>query len=130
MSKRKFLYLISSLIVLSVYVGYNYMYKSHRDISKEKALFTMNSIELIKEYTANLETATATYLDKTIQLKGVVTEVDEESFTLNEVIVCYTDSITLLNIKNDSPIIVKGRNIGYDELLENIKLDQVTIINN
>ncbi len=106
------------------------MYKSHRDISKEKALFTMNSIELIKEYTANLETATATYLDKTIQLKGVVTEVDEESFTLNEVIVCYTDSITLLNIKNDSPIIVKGRNIGYDELLENIKLDQVTIINN
>jgi len=130
MSKRKFLYLISSLIVLSVYVGYNYMYKSHRDISKEKALFTMNSIELIKEYTANLETATATYLDKTIQLKGVVTEVDEESFTLNEVIVCYTDNITLLNIKNDSSIIVKGRNIGYDELLENIKLDQVTIINN
>jgi len=106
------------------------MYKSHRDISKEKAAFTMKSSELIKEYTTNLTAATATYLDKTIQLKGLVTGVDDESFILNEVVICYTDSLTLVSVKSNSIITVKGRNIGFDELLENIKLDQVTIINN
>ena len=44
------MYLIFSLIVLSVYIGYNYIYKSHRDISTEKAQYIKTSKELIDEY--------------------------------------------------------------------------------
>lgn len=111
-------------------IGYNYMYKEHRNISTEKAEFNTTAEVLIKEYINDLETNINRYLDKIIQLKGTITEVDKESFTLNKVIVCYADSITLSSVENNSSVIVKGRNIGFDELLELIKLDQVTIINN
>jgi peptidoglycan hydrolase CwlO-like protein len=130
MKKRKFLYLIVGLIILSMIIGYNYMYKEHRNISTEKAEFNTTAEVLIKEYINDLETNINRYLDKIIQLKGTITEVDKESFTLNKVIVCYADSITLSSVENNSSVIVKGRNIGFDELLELIKLDQVTIINN
>jgi uncharacterized protein (DUF1330 family) len=106
------------------------MYKSHRDISKEKAQFTKTSKELIDEYQNNLETTTTKYLDKTIEVNGKVTDVESDNFTLNNVIVCYTDSVTIKKIKLTEEINVKGRSIGYDELLEYIKLDKVTIINN
>lgn len=130
MNKRKFFYLISILAILSVVIGYNYMYKNHRNISAEKAEFVIEASDFIKEYNTDIETSITKYLDKTIQLKGEVTEVDVESFTLNNVIICYADSITLKKVKPNSVINVKGRSIGYDELLEYVKLDQVTIINN
>ena len=130
MNKRKFFYFISVLVVMSVVIGYNYMYKNHRDISSEKAKFVIEAPDFIKEYNTALERSITKYLDKTIQLKGAITDIDAESFTLNKMIICYADSITLKSIKRNSIINVKGRNIGYDELLDLIKLDQVTIINN
>lgn len=105
------------------------MYKDHRDISTEEALFTKTSKELIEEYQNDLEKSATKYLDKTIEVKGKITDVESDSFTLNDAIVCYTDSITIKKIYLNAEIIVKGRCIGYDELLEYIKLDQVTIIN-
>ena len=130
MNKRKIFFLVCILILLSVLIGYNYIYKNHRNISEEKAAFSVVSTSLIKEYTQNISTTTAKYLDKTIQLKGKVTEIEQDYFVLDDVIVCYSDSITMSQTTIDKVINVKGRSIGYDELLDLIKLDQVTIINN
>ena len=47
MKKRKLIYLITFLVLLSGVIGYNYMYKEHRNISKEKAAFNLLSKELI-----------------------------------------------------------------------------------
>ena len=106
------------------------MYKDHRDISTEKAQFTKKSKELVDEYQTNIEATTTKYLDKTIEIEGRITDIESDNFTLNNAIVCYTDSITIQKIKIDRTLKVKGRSIGYDELLEYIKLDQVIIINN
>ena len=130
MNKRKFFYLIIILVLLSGIIGYNYIYKSHRNISEEKATFTFLTVDFIKEFNTDIESSVEKYLDKTLQLKGKVTEIEQGNFMLDDVIVCYTDSITLLKIKKDKVINVKGRSIGYDELLDLIKLDQVTITNN
>ena len=130
MRKRKTLISISVFIILSVIIGYNYMYKDHRNISTEKAQFSMTSKSLISEYQNDLESTTTKYLDKTIEVEGEITDIENVSFTLNNFIVCYTDSVTIKKIKLATEIKVKGRSIGYDELLEFIKLDQVTIINN
>lgn len=129
MRKRKYLLFFLFILILSIIIGYNYMYKEHRDISSEKADFTLTSKELMNEYKIDLDDATTKFLDKTIQLDGIVTDVESDNFTLNDVIICYTDSITIQNINITEEVKVKGRSIGYDELLEYIKLDQVTIIN-
>ena len=41
MRKRKYLVVFLLILILSVIIGYNYMYKEHRDISSEKADFTL-----------------------------------------------------------------------------------------
>jgi len=105
------------------------MYKSHRNIEDEKAVFTTESKAFQKEYVNDIDTATKKYIDKTIEVSGIITEIDMDNFTLDSAIVCYADVSTLQNIKLLSNVRVKGRSIGYDELLEIIKLDQVIIIN-
>lgn len=130
MQKKKYLLLFFVILVLSVIIGYNYMYKDHRDISTEKVQFTKKAKELVDEYQIDIEATTTKYLDKTIEIEGRITDIESDNFTLNNAIVCYTDSITIQKIKIDGTLKVKGRSIGYDELLEYIKLDQVIIINN
>ena len=130
MTKRKFFYLLSILILLSGVIGYNYIYQEHRNIAEENAQFKKNSKELIEEYQHDIEATTTKYLDKTIEISGEVTAIDTHNFTLNNGIICYTDSLTMVKIKLATAIKVKGRSIGYDELLEYIKFDQITLINN
>ncbi len=130
MRKKKYLLLFFVILVLSVIIGYNYMYKDHRNISTEKVQFTKKAKELIDEYQTDVEATTTKYLDKIIEIEGRITDIESDNFTLNNAIVCYTDSITIQKIKIDGTLKVKGRSIGYDELLEYIKLDQLIIINN
>ena len=129
MNKRKILLTIAILILLSGLITYNYMYKNHRDISQENAMFKIESKEFIREFSIDVNTAVDKYLDKTIELKGEITEIEKDNFILNNTIVCYADSIVMTQVAVSKVFTVKGRSIGYDELLEQIKLDQVTIIN-
>ncbi len=129
MIKRKGIYIISLIIVLSLVVGYNYMYKSHRNIEEEKVVFQTKAKVLQKEYGRDINTATKKYIDKTIEVSGKITEIDIGNFTLDNAIVCYADKNTLQKIRLLDDVWVKGRSIGYDELLELIKLDQVIITN-
>ena len=129
MFKRKHLYFSIVLLALSVVIVYNYMYKEHRDIQTEKADFKFQTKLFANEFSEDIIKASALYLDKTIQLTGIVTEIESDNFTLDDVVVCYTDSITIKKISLKNTFLVKGRSIGYDELLGLIKLDQVTIMN-
>ena len=129
MNKSKLLFVISIIILLSGIFVYNYMYKDHRNINEEDALYTLESIDLIKEFSMDINASVTKYLDKTIEVKGLVTEKEKDNFTLGENIICYTDSVTLLQVLKNKVVIVKGRSIGYDELLDLIKIDQVSIIN-
>ena len=105
------------------------MYQEHRDIKSEKAAFHIESTVFGNEYAVDVQKATEKYIDKTIQISGKVTEIENDSFTLDNLVVCYTDSTTLKKITLNSKLFVKGRSIGYDELLGLVKLDQVSIIN-
>jgi superfamily I DNA and RNA helicase len=113
---------------LSGVLGYNYIYKEHRNISFEKAEFHLTSKDLIEDYQLNVDKATTKYLNKVVQISGKITDVENDNFTIDDVIVCYSDSVTIQSLKINITVTMKGRNIGYDELLENIKLDQSSII--
>lgn len=121
---------MSLLVVLAVlFVLYKYLYKSHRDIANEEVLFTTTTSVILDEFKKDEVAANSKYLDKTIIIYGKITALDlkEQSVTIDAILFGkLLDTESSLKI-NDS-IRCKGRFIGYDELLEEIKMDQITLI--
>ncbi|WNH07871.1 hypothetical protein [Thalassobellus suaedae] len=68
------------------------------------------------------------YLNKTIEINGSITEKNSDNLTIDDRVFCQLLNNTQNIPENNSPIIVKGRVIGYDDLLELVKLDQCTIL--
>ncbi len=117
------------LLVLGVFLifGYNYIYKDHRVIEKETPDFVTTSNSIFLEFLQNQKASETKYLDKTIEIKGVITELNNNDLTLDNKIFCkFTDIVTTINL-NDH-VKLKGRCIGYDDLLEQVKLDQCNLI--
>ena len=128
--RKKGLVIVLAVIAVGIFVGYKYIYKDHRDIATEEAEFTMAVADIQKEFTANDSLANAKYADKTIVISGKVTAVDAAS---NTVTVDEKLSATMKDkapeIKPQQQVKIKGRFVGYDDLLEELKMDQVTLIN-
>jgi hypothetical protein len=127
MKKKVILFFL--LICIVSFGVYSYLYKSHRNISDEKASYSLNTNQLIEEYSNDEDLANSTYLDKVISVSGKVTQINvkEKSITVDEKLSGLVIN-DLSQIKVNDSIIFKGRFIGYDELLEEVKMDQITII--
>ncbi len=113
-------------IVSSVYL---YMYKDHRDISSETADYVVSISELEKEFSSNGGLAYSKYQDKTIELTAQITAIDSESIGIvleDKIFATFKDSLPK-NIRNDKTLKIKGRFLGYDELLGVFKIDQCSI---
>jgi hypothetical protein len=123
MIMRKWIILLM-LIVIAI-LAYNYIYKDHRDIKSEEAVFILKSTDLSNEFTVNPSASEKKYLNKTIEVTGDITELNAFDLTLDDNIFCqFSDKIKV----KSNIVSVKGRFIGYDNLLEQIKLDQCNII--
>jgi hypothetical protein len=123
--KKKILLFVFTLCLF--FLGYNYLFPDHRTINQEEALFNVEASILFDEFIDNSKQAEYKYLNQTITVSGVITSFNPENIMINNKIFCKFDNIVnKINI-NDS-IVVKGRCIGYDELLEEIKLDQCSIV--
>jgi len=126
---RKIIFIIILLLIVGGF-GYKYIYQSHRDISSEKPDFTIDSGDLINEFVVNAELANHKYLNKTIKIMGKVTEINDGTISLNDAVLCYMIQSEIDNSILNSKIVIKGRFIGYDDLLEELKIDQSSILNN
>ncbi len=123
--KKKILLFVFTLCLF--FLGYNYLFPDHRTINQEEALFNVEASILFDEFIDNSKQAEYKYLNQTITVSGVITSFNPENIMINNKIFCkFENIVNKINI-NDS-IIVKGRCIGYDELLEEIKLDQCSIV--
>jgi len=65
--------------------------------------------------------------NKIIQITGSITAIQENGILLNQNIYCQFDD-KLKDAAENEVITLKGRVIGFDELLEEIKLNQCIII--
>ncbi len=127
--KKKIL-IAGILIVGLLSVGiYFYMYQEHRDISTEDANFSLTVKDLQAEFTADAVGANAKYLDKTIEVSGIVTSIDmgSHSVVLDEKLSAVFKDSVLGGIELQNSIKVKGRFLGYDDLLEELKLDEASL---
>ncbi|MES2575575.1 MAG: hypothetical protein V4572_11570 [Bacteroidota bacterium] len=127
--KRKILYGILIVLMISFFV-YRYIYKSHRDISAETATYVISIPELEKEFDANDSLASIKYQDQTIEITARVTEIDAENkaIILENKIFATFDTVLPAAIISGKTIKIKARFLGYDELLEEFKMDQSSII--
>ena len=124
---RKWLILI--FIILLVIVGYNYVYQDHRNIEKEAAAVTISSILISNEFAQNPNKANKKYLNNTVEIFGLVTESNKNYITLNSKVFCQFEKEFNKSFSINSTLKIKGRVIGYDDLLEHVKLDQCSFSN-
>lgn len=124
------------LIVLTVIIAvlgfltYSYIYKGHRDFSSEDSIEISSVEKIFNEFKLDENKANTTYLDKVIQIKGKVTQIDasQNNMTIDEKLFSSFQKNDFKKIELHSEVIIKGRFIGYDELLEELKMDNCVIL--
>lgn len=117
---------IFGIIALGI-VGYFYIFQGHRDIQSETVEYKRSAILLLEDFQNNTEAATQKYLNKTLEIYGTVTLSDSLTLVLDSGVFFALSEKQLSYIGDE--IAVKGRCIGYDDLLEEVKLDQARILN-
>ncbi|PZD77891.1 hypothetical protein [Mesonia sp. K7] len=126
--KSKYIILIIILLAIG-YLGYQYLYQDHRDIAEEVAAYSIASDQVNQEFVTNAEVAETKYLNKTIEITGTVSKIEDNSITLDDVIYCQFTAPLETDIQQNQNVTIKGRFIGYDDLLEYVNLDQCSIKN-
>ncbi|MDG1728627.1 MAG: hypothetical protein P8K68_12640 [Algibacter sp.] len=124
---RKYLTLLI-LLMLVVITAYNYLYQAHRNIETETPEFVVSSQSLFQQFAKNPSNSEIKYLNKTIDVSGVISEVNKQYLVLNDNIFCKLEKPHDLSNLAEDRILIRGRLIGYDDLLNEIKLDQCVIL--
>ena len=84
--KKKILIIITLLAI--TLLAYNYMYQDHRDIASEEPEFSITPEQIVNTFKTNLKDSEKKYLNKTIELTGIVTESNSKDLTLNHAVFC------------------------------------------
>jgi tRNA_anti-like len=122
-------WIIIALFIIASISVYKYVYKQHRDIANETSSFKLTSIDLSNEFAINPSDSENKYLNKTIEVRGITTEIGFNNLTLDDKVFCQFSNKMQETFTNNHKVNIKGRCIGYDDLLEQVKLDQCHIIN-
>ncbi|MFI0428042.1 hypothetical protein [Mariniflexile sp. HMF6888] len=123
---KKWVILILLCIVI-VIIGYRYVYQDHRDIATETSIYKLTASDISNEFAINPLSSENKYLNKTIEVSGSISDKNPKSITIEDKVFCQFSNEIQTTLNTDQ-IKIKGRFIGYDDLLEQVKLDQCTII--
>ena len=130
MKRKKTALIIAALLIMvsgGIYFYYGYLFKEARNIETEKPETSISASQLIEDYNSNPQKADLQYLNKTIEITGLVTKETDSVMILQSAVFCLFKQKLNHNLLNTKAVI-KGKCIGYDELFQEIKLDQCTII--
>ncbi|PZW42615.1 hypothetical protein LX95_00931 [Mesonia algae] len=122
--KNKITLFMIILVCIAGYSAYKYTYKSHKSITEKEVVFSGSTAHFLEK----VKTGGAKWQDVVVALNGKITSIGEKGITLDHNTYCqFKNSTALTHLKEGQHIAVKGRMIGYDDLLEEIKLDQTLI---
>ncbi|MEN2413321.1 OB-fold protein [Flavobacterium mesophilum] len=128
--KIKIIVSIVLAIGLITFFGYNYvMHGGARNLANEETDFTVSSASITTEFMDDLDAANKKYLENAVAIKGKITAINAKEIILDNTIICNFKNQDL-SIKEGQIVTVKGRIIGYDDLMGEVKLDQCFIIKN
>ena len=130
MKSKYYAYILVAVFIC--YAGYQYLYQGHKDISNATVDYMLKEKELKNSFETNQKEAAAIYANKVVKIEGRVLSVNNTTLTLDGVSVSLLKAYT----KEQSKIfintiqVIKGRCIGYDDLLEEVRIDQASIVLN
>ena len=135
---RKILAIVAVLLVIGAAVGYYMWNKPHRTAEDEKPVATLTADELFNQFNTDAAGSNAKYLDKVIQVSGVVnsvktTETKETKIALQtpdemgiaEISVILKAGEKADDIKDGTTVALKGICSGFNT---DVELRQAVII--
>jgi hypothetical protein len=128
---KKKLLIGMSLCAVIASLTYFYAYKGHREISSSSTDYVVTISGLQNEFATDNRLATLKYQNTIVELSARITSIDSESNGVvlgGKVFATFKDSV-LKNITSGEKLTIKGRFLGYDELLGEFKIDQCSITN-
>ena len=111
--------------------SYKYMYKPHRNVAEEQITASISATELQDTFASSNDTTTD-FSDKIIEVNGSITDIEKSTTVIiDDKVQIDFDSKEKINrtLSKGNSITVKGRCVGYDDLLELVKVDQAILIN-
>jgi uncharacterized protein YdeI (BOF family) len=125
LSKKSKIFLsVIVLLLVAVFAVYKYSMQPPAKIESKKVDFSGTSEALLNQ----VQKDATIWENKVVELTGVITSKDEKGITLSNQIYCqFREDVQAASLQNEQKITLKGRIIGYDDLLEELKLDQCII---
>jgi len=125
MSKKLkiFVFLVSIAILAAGGIYYYIMHGGARDLTTEKTDFAVTTEQIIGEFTKSASAADKKYLEKAITVKGKVTNIEGLIVILDNTVSCEFEQEDS-SVKVGETITIKGRVVGFDDLMGELKLDQ------
>ena len=121
------------MAVATVYFVYN---KPHRNVLAEEAKFSLSLIEMNAEFLADEDAAYKKYFNQVVEISGTASSITKKNNEHYDVVLESNGIIAngeLISTGNDveavinKEVLLKGLFIGYDNLLEEIKLSECSI---
>jgi|688.fasta_scaffold610906_2 hypothetical protein len=127
---KKIVLFIAFLLIGLLTFAYFYLYQDHKDVAATSADFAIRVADLQREFMENDSLATLKYQDKVVELSGTITavEVVSNSIVIDEKVFAAFEVAVPSETKIQSKVTIKGRFLGYDDLLEEFKIDQVSLV--
>ena len=123
---KKIKIILFSIVALGIaaFGGFYYiMHGGARNLLNEDAAYTVSSKTITTEFSSNVDLANKKYLEKAIVIKGTVTKITGKEIIIDNTIICNLKELDS-SIQKNQVITLKGRVVGYDDLMGEIKLDQ------
>jgi uncharacterized protein YkvS len=123
---KKFKVILFSIIVIGIlaFTGFSYvMYGGSRNLSNEETAFAVTSKSIVSEFVTNADGANKKYLEKAIAIKGTITKITGNEVIIDNSIICSLKDLDA-SIQKDQVVTIKGRVVGFDDLMGELKLDQ------
>lgn len=128
--KKKLLVFVLVIAAVVSAIVYFYVYKEHRNIATETADYTITVADLQKEFMANDSIAYQKYQDKTVQIAGKISSTDAANKTIimdDKLFATFLEKLPV-DLVSGKQITIKGRFLGYDDLVEEFKMDQAAAV--
>ncbi len=128
--KKKLAIAITGLLVGVAALGFllnETLNPKRRVIANEKAAFLIPADELQYFFANNEEVASQKYMDQVLEVSGEVTEVEGKSIVLDNRVLVNFLTDTQNGAYEGEELVIKGRCVGFDELLLQVRIDQAEI---
>ncbi|RLD24118.1 MAG: hypothetical protein DRI71_03480 [Bacteroidetes bacterium] len=121
------------MAIAAIYFVYN---KPHRDILGEEAKFSLSLTEMNEEFLADEDAAFKKYFNQVVEISGTVISINKKENERYDVVlesngIIANGELIYADDKTDTIInkkaLLKGLFIGYDNLLEEIKLSECSL---